>query len=82
MGQVLALGMEVVGLWHLGRLVLAPVHDQQLVPVRGQLLHDGGPDEPGPAQHHHPHPRSSRSGGRRRQPTGAATPVTAGTAQT
>jgi hypothetical protein len=52
------------------------------VAVGVQLLDNGGADEPGPAQHHHPHPRSSRSGGRRRQPTGAATPVTAGTAQT
>ena len=41
MGQVLALGVEVVDLGQVGRLVLAPVHDQQLVPVGNQLLDDG-----------------------------------------
>jgi hypothetical protein len=57
-GQVLAVGVEMVDLGQVGRLVLAPVDDQQLVPVGVELLDHGGPDEPGPAQHHHPHLRS------------------------
>jgi hypothetical protein len=61
--QVLPLGMQVLHLGQVGRLVLTPVDDQQLVPVGMQLLDDRGPNEPGSAKHHHPHARSSRSGG-------------------
>jgi hypothetical protein len=57
-GQVPAVGVEVVDLGQVRRLVLAPVDDQQLVPVGDQLLDHGGADEPGPAQHHDPHPCS------------------------
>jgi hypothetical protein len=56
-GQVLAVGVEVVDLGKIRRLVLAAVDDQQLVAVGNQLLDHGGSDEPGPAQHHHPHRR-------------------------
>jgi hypothetical protein len=92
-GQVLAVGVEMVDLTHrgtpsglpgplrrqVGRLVLAPVHDQQLVPVGVELLDHGGPDEPGPAQHHHPHARLlGRSGPASGSlPAGAVSAVTA-----
>jgi hypothetical protein len=61
MGQVLAVGVQVVGLGEIRRLVLAAVHDQQLVAVGMELLDHGGADEPGPAQHHHPHRASLSS---------------------
>src|SRR5260370_21850462 len=44
-GQIRALDMQVLRLGHTARLQDASMHEQELVPGRGQVLDDRAPDE-------------------------------------